>query len=67
MPAGQGWRKTEASGDPAPARHVLTTRMLRLKQVFSSNIETCEHYGGAVKVIASIGDPTLTNKEPGTP
>ena len=31
----------------------------RLKRVFKIDIETCEHCGGAVKVIASIEDPAV--------
>jgi len=30
-----------------------------LKRVFNIYIETCEHCGGAVKVIASIEDPAV--------
>ena len=31
----------------------------RLKRVFKIDIETCEHFGGAMKVIASIEDPAV--------
>ena len=31
----------------------------RLKRVFKIDIETCEHCGGAVKVIASIERPAV--------
>ena len=31
----------------------------RLKRVFKIDIETCEHCGGAIKVIASIEDPVV--------
>ena len=55
-PAKRGRRKTEATGDPSPARHVSMTWAQRLKRVFKIDIETCEHCGGAVKVIASIED-----------
>ena len=34
----------------------------RLKQVFKIEIETCEHCGGAVKVIASIEAPAVINQ-----
>ena len=30
-----------------------------MKRVFNIDIETCEHCGGAVKVIASIEDPAV--------
>ena len=33
-----------------------------MKRVFKIDIETCEHCGGAVKVIASIEDPAVNNK-----
>ena len=31
----------------------------RLKRVFKIDIETCEHHGGAVKVMASIEDAAV--------
>jgi hypothetical protein len=34
----------------------------RLKRVFKIDIETCEHCGGQVKVIASIEDPQVIEK-----
>ena len=34
----------------------------RLKRVFKLDIETCEHCGGAAKVIASIEDPAVIKK-----
>ena len=34
----------------------------RLKRVFKIDILTCEHCGGAVKVIASIEDPVVIKK-----
>ena len=36
--------------------------MKRLKRVFKLDIETCEHCGGAVKVLASIADPAVIKK-----
>ena len=47
-----------------------------MKRVFNIDIETCEHCGGAVKVIASIEDPAVIKQilghlerraEPATP
>ena len=58
-PAKRGRRKTEVTGDPPPARHVSMTWAQRLKRVFKIDIETCDHCGGAVKVIASIEDPAV--------
>ncbi len=34
----------------------------QLKRVFNLDIETCEQYGGAVKVIACIEDPVVIKK-----
>jgi hypothetical protein len=33
--------------------------MQRLRRVFNIDIETCEHCGGEVRVIASIEDPAV--------
>ena len=33
-----------------------------MKRVFKIDIETCEHCGGAAKIIASIEDPAVINK-----
>ena len=33
-----------------------------MKRVFKIDIETCEHCGGALKVIASIEDPAVIRK-----
>jgi len=40
-------------------RHRAMTWMQRLKRVFNIDIEVCEHFGGQVKVIASIEDPKV--------
>ncbi len=40
-------------------RHTAMTWAQRLKRVFHIDIDTCEHCGGAVKIIASIEDPTV--------
>ena len=60
--ARRGRRKTEAANETAPAPHVSMTWAQRLKRVFKIDIETCEHCGGAVKVIASIEDPIVIKK-----
>ena len=57
-PAKRG-RHAAPADEPAPARHVAMTWAQRLKRVFKIDIETCDHCGGAVKVIASIEDPTV--------
>ena len=61
-PARRGRRKAETANEPAPARHVSMTWAQRLTRVFKIDIETCEHCGGAVKVIASIEDPIAIKK-----
>ena len=61
-PARRGRRKTETSDEPEPAHHVSMTWAQRLKRVFKIDILTCEHCGGAVKVIASIEDPAVIKK-----
>ena len=53
-PAKRGRRKAQTTDEPEPARHVSMTWAQRLKRVFNIDILTCEHCGGAVKVIASI-------------
>ena len=75
-PARRGRRKAETADEPAPARHVSMTWAQRLKRVFKNDILTCDHCGGAVKVIASIEDPAVIKQilahldrraEPATP
>lgn len=75
-PARRGRRKAETANEPAPARHVSMTWAQRLQRVFKIDLLTCEHCGGAVKVIASIEDPAVIQKildhlerraEPATP
>ena len=69
-PARRGRRKPETTDEPAPARHVSMTPdqvrgrlwAQRLKRVFKSDILTCKHCGGAVKVIARIEDPIVIKK-----
>lgn len=59
-PAGRGrGRKPES---PPAERHISMTWAQRLKRVFKIDIETCEHCGGQVKVIASIEDPQVIEK-----
>ena len=61
-PAKRGRRKAQIPDEPAPARHVSMTWAQRLKRVFKIDILTCEHCGGAVKVIGSIEDPAVIKK-----
>ena len=61
-PAKRGQRDAAPADEPAPARHVSMTWAQRLKRVFKIDMETCEHCGGAVKVIASIEDLIVIKK-----
>jgi hypothetical protein len=46
---------------PAQQRAAMTWAQ-RLKRVFNIDIDTCQHCGGAVKVIACIEDPGVIKK-----
>ena len=61
-PARRGRRRAETTDDRA--RHVFLTWAQRLNRLFKIDIETCEHCGGAVNVIASIQDPIMIKKIP---
>ena len=54
-PAGHGRRRPADSNQPEPKRRQAMTWAQRLKRVFRIDIEVCEHCGGAVRIIASIG------------
>ena len=61
-PAGRGRRKGKGTAQPerrAIERHAAMTWAQRLKRVFSIDVESCVRCGRAVKVIASIEEPTL--------
>ena len=58
-PARRGRRQAETADEPAATRHVAMTWAQRLKRVFKIELLTCDHCGGAVKVLASIEDPTV--------
>jgi hypothetical protein len=49
--------KTETR--PPEQRQAAMTWAQRLKRVFNIDIETCQHCGGTVKVVACIEDPTV--------
>ena len=61
-PTGRGKRHTPAKNRSEPEKHRAMTWARRLKRVFKIDIETCEHCGGAVKIIASIEDPVVIRK-----
>ncbi len=61
-PAGRGRRNQTDSDRPAPEKRQAMTWAQRLKRVFWIDIETCQHCGGAVRVIASIEDPVVIEK-----
>ena len=65
-PAGRGKRgsaptATAAARTPAE-RHRAMRWAQRLKRVFRIDMETCEHCGGRVKVIASIEDAAVIGR-----
>ncbi len=61
-PAGRGRRNKTDSDRPAPEKRQAMRWAQRLKRVFWIDIETCQHCGGAVRVIASIEDPGVIEK-----
>ena len=61
-PAGRGRRRPADSKQPEPERRQAMSWAQRLKRVFRIDIETCEHCGGAVRIIASIEDPAVIEK-----
>jgi hypothetical protein len=62
-PARRGRRPTADTETRTPAeRRAAMTWAQRLKRVFNIDIETCEHCGGAVKIIASIEDPAIIRR-----
>jgi hypothetical protein len=52
----------EEADRTAAAGHAAMTWAQRLKRVFRIDIETCDHCGGAVKIIACIEDPAVIEK-----
>ena len=58
-PPRRGRRGAGTANEPTPAAHISMTWAPRLQRVFKIDILTCEHCGGAVKVIASIEDPPV--------
>ena len=61
-PAGRGKRVSPAKNATEPEKHRAMTWARRLKRVFKIDIETCEHCGGAVRIIACIEDPVVIRK-----
>ncbi len=62
-PAMRGREKSESVDNQTPAeRRASMSWAQRLKRVFNIDIETCGECGGAVKIIASIEDPTVIKK-----
>ena len=47
---------------PPEQRQAVVTWAQRLKRVFTIDIETCQHCGGTVKVVACIEDPAVIKK-----
>jgi hypothetical protein len=55
---GRGGSAGPGQGSAVPT-HVAMSWAQRLKRVFGIEIESCQHGGGAVKIIASIEDPQV--------
>jgi hypothetical protein len=63
VPAQRGRGAADAAGQGrATPKHVSMSWAQRLKRVFGIEIESCEHCGGAVKIIASIEDPQVIGR-----
>jgi hypothetical protein len=58
---GRGRSQAQRQGRAVP-RHVAMSWAQRLKRVFGIEIQSCEHCGGAVKIIASIEDPQVIGR-----
>jgi hypothetical protein len=58
----EGGETAEEADRTTAAGHVAMTWTQRLKRVFHIDIETCNHCGGAVKIIACIEDPAVVEK-----
>ena len=61
-PARRGRRGPTDADRPGPKPHAAMTWARRLKRVFRIDIETCEHCGGKVRIIASIEDPAVIKR-----
>ena len=61
-PARRGKRRSADEQTTEPEQRHARHKAQRLKRVFRIDIETCEHCGGAVKIIASIEDPAVIDK-----
>ena len=58
-PAVRGRRAGRDALKSAAERQAAMSWAQRLKRVFKIDLETCEHCGGEVRVIASLADPVL--------
>ena len=54
--------KSKKNAEPPVGEHKEMTWAQRLKRVFNIDITTCNHCGGAVKIIACIEDPLVIKK-----
>jgi hypothetical protein len=61
VPGKRGRSQALRQGRAVP-RHVAMSWAQRLKRVFGIEIQSCEHCGGAVKIIASIEDPQVISR-----
>jgi hypothetical protein len=65
VPVQRGRGAADAAGPgqgSAVPKHAAMSWAQRLKRVFGIEIESCEHCGGAVKIIASIEDPQVIGR-----
>jgi hypothetical protein len=58
---GRDGSQAQLQGRAVP-RHVAMSWAQRLKRVFGIEIQSCEHCGGAVKIVASIEDPQIISR-----
>ncbi len=58
-PAARGNRVGGTAQNTTAACHAAMSWAQRLKRVFDIDIQTCEHCGGAVRIIARIEDPAV--------
>ncbi len=60
--AGRGRREKTDPNRSEPHTRRARPKARRLKRVFWIDIETCEHCGGVLRIIASIEDPAVIEK-----
>ena len=61
-PSGRGRRKPTEAARAGPEPRTSMTWARRLKRVFRVDVETCEHCGGTVRIVAAIEDPDVIER-----